>query len=488
MPPASLQLRAAALLELRRRQRGEATAPPPKGLKGIPERWEDFARLTQIRSGKGFIPFNPYEYQVRLSDLMDRTRGLVVVKPRQHGLTEMFANKFLHKACLYPGYLAAVFSKTQKDTSNIAKRVRLMASTANIPLATDSQQDIAIAGGGRIVFQTSTPNAGRGLESVWDVLYDECAFVAGIDQIYAAAAPAQSLPESEGVAHTILLSTPNAKQGMYYETLMANNGEHDPLETCRLLREGEIDPYQEWVDEDNWGKAFIHWRAHPIHGQNPFYLENVQRKQKIPWAQVQREFNLSFDDSTGGVLFNADAVHKQAVGQWAAPIPKQKYIIGIDPNFGGDDRFVCQVWKVGAVSSLVAEYAEAQRSVEQSQARCLDLIDQYKPEMVVVEGNSGGRIVLQQLIKARPRIRFEQVVTTRQNKIVSTDRIAIAVEQGAVEYPADWAGISEMLNFGLKDRAAIQGHDDRVMAWAIAFSFLDEVLASGAGWRLTSAY
>jgi hypothetical protein len=130
--------------------------------------------------------------------------------------------------------------------------------------------------------------------------------------------------------------------------------------------------------------------------------------------------------------------------------------------------------------SLVAEYAEAQRSVELSTVAVLDYCDRYKPLLVAVEGNSGGKVVLENLSKRRPFVRFENINTSRVSKVTNTDRIAIAVERGDVIYPKDWEGIREMKAFSLKEREAITGHDDRVMAMAMAFAVMeDAALLSG---------
>ena len=468
---ADLATRARAELELRRRR---SLQTMPQHLAHIPKDWPSFARLTRIRSGTTMVPFDPYFFQANISALIDRCRGVVIVKPRQHGLTEMVASKFLHKACLHPTYFAAVFSKGQDDTANIARRVRLMAASAGIPLSSNNVKDIAVEGGGRIVFRTASQNSGRGLESIWDILFDECAFVSGFEELFGASTPAQSVPEQQGQAHTILLSTPNAKTGLYYETFTENNGDVDALDICRQMREELIEPYQEWVDEQGWGKAVIHWRAHPLHGKNDNYLIEVREKQRITEAQTQREFNISFDDSTGGTLFNTAAVDAQAVGAWAGPVAGHRYVMGVDPNFGGDDRFVAQVWNIThGVPSLVAEYAEGQRSVELSMVAVMDYCDRYKPLLVAVEGNSGGKVVLENLSKQRPFTRFENINTSRVSKVTNTDRIAIAVERGEAIYPADWEGIREMKAFSLREREAETGHDDRVMAMAMAFAVMD---------------
>jgi phage FluMu gp28-like protein len=180
----------------------------------IPEEFEDFAKGVFIRSGLEMVPFIPYDYQLTLDKLIDTHRGVVITKTRQMGLTEYIACKFLHKAARFRGYLALVFSKNQKDTRNIARRIRMMANThPKIRLAGSSLEDLSLIDGGRIVFLTSTPNAGRGFESVSDILYDECAFVDSIEEIYGAASPSQRMLGS--AARTILLSTPDSQSGFY---------------------------------------------------------------------------------------------------------------------------------------------------------------------------------------------------------------------------------------------------------------------------------
>lgn len=453
----------------------------PSHLQRIPERWEEFAPVTQIRSGTRMIPFHPYEYQVRISDLIDANRGVVVAKTRQTGMTEFVANKFLHKACLYPTYFAAVFSKGQDDTANIARRVRLMAASAKIPLSSNNVKDIQVAGGGRIVFRTASPNSGRGLESVWDILYDECGFVSGIEEIYGAATPAQSIPESQGNARTILVSTPpEVQEGMYYDFFTGNNGDLDALDLCRQVRDEELPPFYSWIDENGWGKAIIHWRAHPIYGARPNYLQEVKESQRITETQLQREFNLSFDSAATGILFNMPVAKAMAYSHWSSPQKLRRYLMGIDPNFGGKDNFVAQVWDcTESPVSLAAEYAECDRTIETSVESVARLIEDYGPEIVAVESNSGGRIVLEQLVRLFPSVRIEGVNTTSASKKVNTDRIALAVESKEVTYPPDWAGLTEMMHFGLVDREAISGKDDRIMAMAAAWVFFHEMDPKG---------
>ena len=85
-------------------------------------------------------------------------------------------------------------------------------------------------------------------------------------------------------------------------------------------------------------------------------------------------------------------------------------------------------------------------------------------------------------------MRFESVITSAVSKKVNTDRLALAHESQDVIYPSDWEGCSkhkddsgnlvdgEMYRFSGSERRANKGCDDTIMAWAVAFAYLDEAL------------
>lgn len=290
----------------------EHVNPPQE--QDLDKSWAEFARRTKIRSGKRVVPFDPYDYQILVSDLIDAHYATVITKVRQLGLTELVASKFLFKAVNNPAYLAVVFSKSQEDTNNIAKRVRQMAAShPEIELLSDSVTEIAIKGGGRILFKPSTINAGRSLESVSDILFDECAFVKDISDIYGAALPATSMVGDE--ARIIILSTPNGKNNFYFNQLASNNGDRDILKICKDVREGNIDPVQYWTDEEDWCKVVLHWKAHPVYSvadkseklkAKGGFLGAIKSKMRITEAQLQREYNLSFDDAEETPVIDPD--------------------------------------------------------------------------------------------------------------------------------------------------------------------------------------
>ena len=249
----------------------------------IPERIEDFARLITIRSGNKLVPFELYEHQKVLLDLIEKHRGVVGVKSRQMGATQAVALRFLQKACLNPAYSALVFSKSQQDTSLVAFRCREMVKSLDglIELESDNLQTIRIAGGGTIFFRNSKIDGARGIDSVSDIFYDEAGFVPDIEKTYGAADATQSMAGDE--ARTIILSTPNGASGWFFDRADDNNpSDKDLLKMCKAVREHKIEPIQTWADNDGWGKYIAHWKAHPLYCQDENYLENIAKKRKMP--------------------------------------------------------------------------------------------------------------------------------------------------------------------------------------------------------------
>lgn len=475
----------------RRKSRSEILLPPPPKDK---EPWPEFARKTLIRSGRHLVPFNPYFYQEKMVELIQAHYGTVAIKTRQMGFTELVASYFLWEAKENPAYLAVVFSKTQSDTANIARRVRTMsASHPDLELETENLKDLKLKDGGRIVFKASTTHGARGLESVSAILFDECAFVNDIEEIYGSALPSTEMLGQD--ARIILLSTPNGAKGFYYQRAAEANGDRDLLNVCHQVRTGEVEPVQWWVDEGGWVKFVVHWKAHPIYSQRPDYLANIKKRQKLTEAQVQREYNLSFDESSNA-LFQPVLVQAAQCGGWLPRRYGRQYLAGVDPSFGGEDYFVCQIWDCTSPPyQLVAEFRENRRTKDYYRDRSLALFDQYQPEVVAIEQNSGGSLYIDEFIALRPSQRIEAVVTTQRSKLVNTDRLVLLLERGHLIFPEDAPIGSEMVNFqevvnegtgNRKREAAFGHHDDTVMAAAIAFTHLDTLASKVDGEELLS--
>lgn len=475
-----------SILGLREAVRGaktrrEETVGKPSGAVDKPG-WEEFASRVAIRSGRKIIPFTPYEWQRELLEGLRTHPGCVVAKTRQVGATEFVASWLLWKAFGDPAYTAVVFSKNQEDSSDVAKRVRMMATAhPDCVLETENLKDLKLAGGGRILFKPSTPNAARGLPSVCDLFFDEAAFVDGISEIYGSALPATEMLGEE--ARVIVVSTPNGRNGFYWDRLNEDNGDRDVLETCRRVREGEIPPCQSWTDEGGWLKFVVHWRAHPVYSSRPDYLAGVKRRGRLTDSQLQQEYNLGFAEGAASV-YPLELVERAARGIWQPLFPRARYVAAIDPNFGGGDYFTCLIFRIDiAPYSLVAEFRQNRAGKLINIDGAVRLLSPYRGGLMglTVEGNGGGNLYAADIASELPWLPTECVSTGEQNKILNTDRLLLLLERDLLIFPRDSALRREMPNFretrsgSRRSRGAATGHDDSVMAAALAFSDLPEI-------------
>ncbi len=257
---------------LRQRQQRES-----QGFKPIPDSWEEFVALTTIRSGGNMVKFDPYYYQKVISKLMDEHNNIVAVKSRQLGITQIVLSKFLHRASRNPAYSAMSFLRNGDDASAISRRARQMVSCLADYVIPDSDNVgyLKLKGKGEIYFKNSNREGARSYDSVLDQLYDEAAFCENIQQIYAASSPSGALAGDK--ITKMIISTPSAKSGWYWDKLNADNGSIDIEELCINVADGKVFrdiPGLYWfVDEIGTVKLIIHWKAHPVYSQIENYLE-----------------------------------------------------------------------------------------------------------------------------------------------------------------------------------------------------------------------
>ena len=437
----------------------------------IPSEWADFARLCLIRSGSRIIPFEAYNYQIALSNALDRHGSVLVAKTRQLGITETIACKFLHWAALNPGFAGVILSKSQADASNIAKRVRRMVLGMPdvIRLKTENLTDIELENGGRLIFRPSNPNSTRGLESIGAVLIDECAFIDKIEDIYTAVVPTLEMSENPKIA---LVSTPNGASGFFWERLNSGNRDYDFLQICQQVKSGEIEPYQEWIDENGWVKSIIHWRGHPIYSSRENYLENIAKKKQLSLASVKQEYDLEFSESQVNV-FATELIEKATI-EYLEYYYSEHYL-GIDPNFGGSDYCVALVLgrRDDGVFEVVNLYRESNRTTQYSLEKIKELIGEYRPVKVGIEVNAGGSIYTEQIQKESWGVEIEAIRTTDNSKRLLVDRVVLALERELVKFEKSSPLREELLIFrrdGKKLSAPAGKHDDCVMALAMALA------------------
>lgn len=442
----------------------------------IPDTWPEFARSCTIRSGSKLIPFKAYDYQVEFIRQIEAHPLTVLLKARQLGATETLANYALWRAAKNPAFIAVFISKSQQDSSLIAKRLRAVIDAhESLELTTDNLTHLELKGGGQLLFKHSGINAVRGISSLDMLVLDECAFVNDAELIYSAAIPATAMASDPKI---IILSTPNTQADFFYEQFSSNNGDRQVTEICEQIRAGQLPPCYYWTDAAGNCKFIVSWRAHPIYGSQENYLETIQQKTGLPMRDVYREFDLSFTSSSSAV-FSPILIRNCAVLEgYEKPQQGDRLFIGIDPNFGGNDYFCASVLKqTGDSYSLIHLYRKRGETSDYHLFNLLALLDEYKPQRVAVEVNSGGIIIAEQIQREKTSLVIERFRTTHENKYSIVSRLLVAMEQDKLKLPNKPEVINDFLAFRKTDNnklEAAQGkHDDVVMATAIALSVTD---------------
>jgi Terminase RNaseH-like domain len=451
-----------------------------------------FAPMVKVESGGTVVPFVPYDYQSQLVRSIEENSKIVITKSRQMGISETICCYLLMRAVTEPGFTAIVFSKTLDDSGALGRRIRHMAQSLGSlcpDFASESDKKLSFKRLGSISFLPGTSRSARGIASVSVIFFDEAAFIDGIDGIYQAAGATTSMLGDK--AKFIFNSTPNGRSGLFYRLLVSGaEDKKRSIQTCKEIgtATNNIQPFERlakhtrsWVTS-GWCKIFLHWRVHPIYGKDPDWAEKKRLAEQLTQSQWDQEFELAFTEGSA-VVFPPDLIEAGAIGEWSDPIPGRKYIMGIDPAFGGSDAFVSQVWEIYREQySLVAEYSASRTSKTINIQRSIELIDRFKPINVNIEVNSGGGVILEDLSKQRSSVQWGEV---NRSKIENTDRIVLMLERQQIEFPEDSNLAKEMPHFveviGAKMRSTTRTreaesghHDDSVMAAAIAFANMEE--------------
>lgn len=450
-------------------------------LKTLPKQWVDFARLTTIRSGGEMVRFNPYRYQEIISDLMDEYNNIICVKSRQLGLTQIVVSKFLHRAGLNPAYSAIAFLRNSNDASAVSRRTKQMLSCLSDYIIPDSDSVgyLKLKELGEIYFKNSSREGSRSYDSVIDFLFEEAAFSENIERIYAASSPSSAM--SGDKITKIIISTPSAKSGWFWNKLNENNNGLDIEEICNRVASGDL--YNEipglywFVDSQGTLKLIVHWSVHPTYQNIPNYLDYRLKQDGTDTETVLREYDLKFVDSAVSV-FAIDLIRENSTGNYEPTRDDNAdYYCGLDTSTMGSDYTVFSVIKHNLKTdcySLVHLYRKRQETSASHIYQISKLIDLYKPECVGIETTGGvGNIYLEELSKNNYGTEFINIKTTRDTKTTMVGALILSLEKRKLSYPDNSVLVDEMLSYrriGAKFEAASGKHDDTIMSVSFALT------------------
>jgi hypothetical protein len=440
------------------------------------DRWPEFAELTWIKTGSeetgGTVaPFVPYDYQIDLIRRIHYGQNIQILKSRQIGVSETIVSYLLNRALTEPGFTAVVISKSQKDSSDLARRAKFMADSIlgeDIKYVSENLQMLSWKGRGTIHFLPAVGKAGRSIPACSVLFLDEAAFIEGVEDIYQGAAP--TLTKLGNKAKIIVNSTPDLESdwfGLRWTSKV-------PSDWYDYVEARDFKTIQAKLDAipGKWSRVVLHYSMHPEYGKDPTWPARYREEIEYTMMQWNAEFELMFG-STDSSIYDRKLVNSHATGAFIdCGLMRRSYVMGIDPNGGKSDYWVSVILDVTShPRQVVAMYRAQHKTSKYSLAKTKELIDYFRPMSILIEENSMGVVLAEALTDQNEGYQIDTIFTSQATKNALTDRILYMLEHDDLIYP-DGVIPSELRAFR-KDKNGKRGaaagfNDDSVMALSFA--------------------
>ena len=417
-------------------------------------------------------PFPQYAYLRKVAEAFEAERNVIVLKPRQMGLSWLVVAYAVWKTIMHPNERVLIVSKREKDSFHL--RDRAVAILDNLPSvvrltldrrASDTRSEICFANGSAIHFLPASPSIGRTYTATC-VILDEAAFLPDAERMYASLAPTLS-----GGGRLLALSTPNGVGGLFH-TL--------------------------WVNAKDRGfhRVELHWSDHPDRDQRWFDETSTNLSKR----DVAQEYLCDFLQS-GAVVFvsehlrlirdpMSDIERVEIIRSSQRQQQRHPFLIGVDVGEGHSDSdfSAATVLHNGGEEFTQAETIAGRWRPDIFAERIAELASRY-PGRIGVEKNGPGGVVILELERMGLRGRLYRHrewdqrgriktrvgwVTSTKSKPVMIGELEIALRNGDILL-SDPDTLEELRAYeytgssSLYTSAPSGFHDDHVIALAIAY-------------------
>lgn len=202
----------------------------------------------------------------------------------------------------------------------------------NVIFEVCNNKELRLKNGCKVVARSSGPDASRGVGGVTWLIFDEAAFIENGKDVYASALPTVSTG-----GHIIMISTPNGKDQLYYET-------------CRKAR---LKGSSDW---NNFELVEMKWYQDPRYNK---FLEWYRKNDKTGETDIEPEVYI---DKEGNVEYTPEKWFQREKDGWK---PRSNWYIKMCQQFNNDEQKIAQELDVsflGSASNVVApEYIEMQQ-------------------------------------------------------------------------------------------------------------------------------
>lgn len=201
----------------------------------------------------------------------------------------------------------------------------------NVIFSRCNSKELYLKNGCKVVARSSGPDASRGVGGVTFLVFDEAAFIENGKDVYASALPTVSTG-----GHIIMISTPNGKDMLYYET----------------CRQAKLKGTKDW---NNFELVEMKWYQDPRYNK---FLEWTKKDEETGEILIQKE---EYIDKEGNIPFDNDHWNRMVEDGW---LPRSPWYVKMCQQFNNDSQKIAQELDVsflGSASNVVdPEFIEMQ--------------------------------------------------------------------------------------------------------------------------------
>ena len=306
------------------------------------------------------VPFQLFPRQQDLCRALGNANNVVTTKPRQAGITTTSGAFIACEMCLAdkesPQTVLAIGNTLDLAQQMLFKiRDFLMQfplwmwgdefmdlgfdpmgppPNKNVIFTRCNSKELILKNGCKVVARSSGPDASRGVGGVQWLIFDEAAFIENGKDVYASALPTVSTG-----GHIIMISTPNGKDMLYYET----------------CRQAKLKGTKDW---NNFELVEMKWYQDPRYNK---FLEWTKKDEETGEILIQKE---NYLDKEGNIAFDNDHWEKMVEDGW---LPRSPWYVKMCQQFNNDSQKIAQELDVsflGSASNVVEpEFIEMQEKL-----------------------------------------------------------------------------------------------------------------------------
>lgn len=400
-------------------------------------------------------PFRLFPRQKVFLRALAENRNVVAIKPRQCGITTL-SSAWVTAQCVFassdaPETVLCIANKLEQAKEILIKIREFLEQVPRIYWGSeyyspdpnseknsksiflkDSQDMLKLFNGCRIIARASGPNAARGISAVSVLILDEAAFIEEGMTVYAtASATMASNPRSK----TVMVSTPNGKDQLYYNTYrqaLAHENNFMAVE-FRWYQDPRFNKNLKWYKKDDKSGEML-WDEDQIIDDDGSIKYDEERWKKLeqdgwkpisPWyadmcrsfnndsMRIAQELDVSFMGSSDNVVA-AEYIELQSTLNvrepledfkdplveetwfWKKPIDGHRYVLAVDPSRGTSaDRTAIEVIDMDGedehgfpIIEQVAEYV-GKKLGDDIGALCYQYATLYNDAFIVVDATGG---------------------------------------------------------------------------------------------------